>query len=91
MKKISTSKTGFFSILLSLLGLTVSSCGGWLEYGCPEPDYDFKGKVTDENGTFETVSDECFHDETYQLVSGDIENSESADISATDTKSTMKN
>lgn len=83
MKKISTSKTGFFSIILSLLGLSASSCIIPAMYGCPHAAYDFKGKVTDEsNNPIKGIrvirgfnGEDCFYavDSTHTLADGTYE------------------
>ncbi|WP_195373352.1 MULTISPECIES: radical SAM-associated putative lipoprotein [Parabacteroides] len=36
--------------LLTLLGFSVTSCGGEDEYGCPYAEYEIKGKVVNDKG-----------------------------------------
>ena len=40
--------TSFLSILLALMGFSVSGCFGRVEYGTPNADWSVKGRVVDE-------------------------------------------
>ncbi len=51
MKSFPSKKSGFFTLLLGLLGFSVTSCFITPDmYGCPTAEWKVKGKVVDETG-----------------------------------------
>lgn len=67
-KNLNRKRTGLGSLLMALAGV-IASCDilpiGVAMYGCPNADYDIKGKVVDENGKgIENIKIEIGHVQT---------------------------
>ncbi len=67
-KNLNRKRTGLGALLLGIVG-AVASCDiipiGSAMYGCPNADYDIKGKVVDENGKgIENIKIEIGHVQT---------------------------